>query len=178
MSYIKSNLLEGERIIYKPKLHPISYMLPAVIVCIGIALRLVTDNRLITISILFIGVCLSFRACFTYGCSEFALTNMRIITTTGFFQKRFTEIPLNKIELFQYRINWLGSIMDYGSIVICGTGGLREYYTLLASPLLFINKAQKEIGKVNERSPKKEPETKTDSIPANIADLNQVSASE
>ena len=45
------------------------------------------------------------------------------------------DIPLSKIECIDIRQSILGSFLDYGSLVVTGTGGSRQVINYLAKPL-------------------------------------------
>ena len=45
------------------------------------------------------------------------------------------DIPLAKIESIDIRQTILGSIFNYGSLIITGTGGTRHMINYLAKPL-------------------------------------------
>ena len=45
------------------------------------------------------------------------------------------DIPLNKIESIDIRRSLLGSLLQYGTLVITGTGGSRQLVNFLDKPL-------------------------------------------
>jgi uncharacterized membrane protein YdbT with pleckstrin-like domain len=67
--------------------------------------------------------------------SEFAVTNKRIIVKLGFFTTRTVELLHSKVEAISVNQGLLGKMLGYGDIVVTGTGGTREEFKAVASPL-------------------------------------------
>lgn len=57
--------------------------------------------------------------------SEFAVTNKRVVMKFGFIRRSSLEVLLTKIEGVSVDQGILGRILDYGTIVVGGTGGSR-----------------------------------------------------
>ena len=113
MGYVTSNLISGERIVYKTKLHWIIFF---------------SLHALLT---LFLGPLIAMIT------SEFAITSKRVIMKLGLISRRTFEMNLNKIETVNVDQSILGRIFDYGTVTIVGTGGTREVFPRIASPLEF-----------------------------------------
>jgi uncharacterized membrane protein YdbT with pleckstrin-like domain len=62
----------------------------------------------------------------------------------GLIARRTLEMNLSKIEIVNVDQSIMGRILDYGSITVIGTGGTREVFNNIASPMLF-RKAFQEI---------------------------------
>ena len=118
MSYVNSVLIKGEEVIYRAKLHWKIYFTPLAL----FSLWLLPIIRQVT--------------------SEFVITNKRIIIKTGFISRKTLEMNLNKIESVNVDQGILGRILGYGTITIIGTGGTRESFHDISSPLLFRRKFQ------------------------------------
>jgi len=67
--------------------------------------------------------------------SEFAVTNKRIIVKLGFFTTRTVELLHSKVEAISVNHGLLGKMLGHGDIVVTGTGGTREKFKVVASPL-------------------------------------------
>lgn len=112
-SYVESNLLKDERIVYETKLHWIRF--------------------------------LSFRGLFTLFiaplidrlCSEFAITDRRVLIKLGLMSRRTFEMNLSKIESVNVDQSLLGRMLGYGTITIIGTGGTKETFGDIAAPIEF-----------------------------------------
>ena len=112
-SYIQSNLLKDEQVVYQTKLHWI---------------RFLSLRGLFT---LFIAPLID-RAC-----SEFAITNRRVIIKLGLVSRRTFEMNLSKIESVNVDQSLLGRMLGYGTITVIGTGGTRETFADIAAPVEF-----------------------------------------
>ena len=118
MSYVNSVLIAGEEVIYQAKLHcKVYFTLMSLL-----SLLIIPTIRQAT--------------------SEFVITNKRIIIKTGFISRKTLEMNLNKIESVNVDQGILGRILGYGTITIIGTGGTRESFHDISSPLLFRRKFQ------------------------------------
>ena len=54
---------------------------------------------------------------------------------SGILVRQTVDIPMNKIESIDVRQSIFGSIFQYGSLVITGTGGTRQSINFLNRPL-------------------------------------------
>jgi uncharacterized membrane protein YdbT with pleckstrin-like domain len=119
-NYVDSHLIKNETVVYEAKLHWIIYLTPKALLSLWIApfIHQVT--------------------------SEFAITTKRVIIKVGFISRRTLEMNLSKIETVNVDQSIMGRILNYGSITIIGTGGTREVFNDIASPMQF-RKAFQEI---------------------------------
>jgi len=69
--------------------------------------------------------------------TELAITNRRIIAKFGFLRRDTIEINLSKIESIRVEQSIFGRMLNYGSLVIIGTGGSREPIPEIVDPLEF-----------------------------------------
>lgn len=77
-----------------------------------------------------------------YISSEYGITNKRVLFKMGLIARDTLEILLDKIESIQVYQTVPGRIFNYGSIIISGTGGTKDIFDNIPSPLLFRQKAQ------------------------------------
>ncbi len=71
----------------------------------------------------------------TYHFSFLNIKKKRIVMCNGILVRQTVDIPMNKVESIDIRQSILGSILQYGSLVITGTGGTRQDMHFLAKPL-------------------------------------------
>ena len=83
--------------------------------------------------------------------SEFAVTNKRVLMKYGFIRRCSVEIVLGKIESIKVDQDILGRILDYGTIIVCGTGGTKDPFHKITSPLAFRQAIQTEIEKTGDK---------------------------
>jgi uncharacterized membrane protein YdbT with pleckstrin-like domain len=119
MGYIDSNLISGEQVVYKARLHWIIYV-PGIV-----------------LSILIIGLVLILAAWIRSITTEIAVTNKRVIIKTGWITRRTLEMNLAKIENIGVDQGLIGRILGYGSITVVGTGGTRELFQSISDPFSF-----------------------------------------
>ena len=128
MSYVEQNLLKDEVIIVRGKLSNTRWFVA------GIFSLLTIWTVILPILILL----------FTYlngKYTEIAVTNKRIIGKKGIFNTNSIELKLDKVESIQTVSTFFG----YGNIIIKGTGGTKETFTLMADVQDFKRKANEVI---------------------------------
>lgn len=144
MSYIDKILLSDEKLIYRSHPHWIIFFRPVISLLLAICafyggLFLIADLAgLIT----FLGY---LSALMVYYTSEFAITNQRVISKSGFIRRYSFENALNRIEGVEVEQSILGRLLDYGTIRIRGVGGSAELFPTVPNPLLFRHKVQTQI---------------------------------
>lgn len=73
---------------------------------------------------------------------EFAVTNKRVIIKTGLISRKTFEMNHSKIESVNVDQSILGRILGYGTISIVGSGGSKEEFPNIKSPVEFRKKIQ------------------------------------
>lgn len=159
MGYVERNMISGETVIYRARLHWIVMLWPLIIGVVfavaGIATILVNrhnqDNYARFILWFGIGCLLLAIAAFTAGilhrgASEFAVTNKRVILKAGLVHTRTQEMFLNKIESVGVDQTVWGRMLGFGSIAVHGTGGSSEPFHNISRPLDFRHQIQEQIG--------------------------------
>ena len=141
MSYIDSNLLPGERVVFRTRLHWLLFLWPVVFVVIVMfpaAWLLAAGSwSSYTWTPLAAGLLVLLPAFIKRMSSDFAVTNKRIMMKEGVFHTRSTEVLLSKVEAIKVDQSLPGRIFDYGSIVVTGTGGTTETFLQIQAPLAF-----------------------------------------
>ena len=159
MGYIENNLITGEVVTYRARLHWILFVKPLLvaltIITIGVLIFYAADlrNELSTQAILLAAAALLVisavpivSVALRWGSAEFAVTNKRVILKVGFIQSATAEMFLNKIESVGVDQSIGGRILGYGTIVIRGTGGSLEPFHRVSAPLQFRKQIQEQIG--------------------------------
>jgi uncharacterized membrane protein YdbT with pleckstrin-like domain len=77
--------------------------------------------------------------------SEFAVTNKRVLIKIGWLRPHSLETLLSKIETIRIEQGILGRALNYGTIIVSGTGGPKEPFRTIASPMEFRRKVQEQI---------------------------------
>ena len=149
MGYIDKNLLPGESIIYRARLHSIIF-LPAVLVgslslvFFGIGLSVSNLYLLSWLGLVFFIVA-AFVALARYvrmRTSEFAITEKRVLIKLGLVRRHTLELLLSKVETVGVEQTVAGRVLNYGTIIVTGTGGTKEPFSAIANPLEFRKQVQ------------------------------------
>lgn len=141
MSYIDSNLLAGEHVVFRTRLHWLLFMGPLlffIIVLLPVAWFLANGpwNAYAWVPIA-LGVLILAATFIKRQSSDFAVTNKRVMMKVGVFSTRSIELLLSKVEAIAVEQTLLGRIFGYGDIVITGSGGTKEAFSKIQSPLEF-----------------------------------------
>jgi uncharacterized membrane protein YdbT with pleckstrin-like domain len=160
MGYIDNNLITGEAVMYRARLHRILFVKPVVFALAIVAIAglvfyaadlketLSTSSTFLILFAILIAAAIPVLAqVVKWRSSEFAVTNKRVILKTGFIQSKTEEMFLNKIESVGVDQSIAGRILGYGTIVIRGTGGSLEPFHRVSAPLQFRKEIQEQIGK-------------------------------
>lgn len=141
MGYVEEHLLPGEKVVYQATPHWVLIGWPLVMLVVAVSAVLygvLSDIGFCT----FIGLG-AFAIIFwqtmsegaTYFTTEFALTDRRIIAKDGLIRQRSVELLLSQVESIGVSQPLPGRILDYGTITVVGTGGTREPFRVIASPM-------------------------------------------
>jgi hypothetical protein len=168
MSYIKSNLVAGEEVIYETRLHWIVMLGNLLVACALIlagALLLYyasTHNDLeggtlrITegggAALLICAVVVFLFGLVRRTATDMAVTNRRVVIKTGLASRKTIEMLLNRVESIEVSETTFGRMLGYGAIVVVGTGGSTEPFDKIARPLVFRNHLQQQIERLHPQS--------------------------
>lgn len=144
MGYVNNNLMNGETVVYRAKMHWLRYRWAVAwflfaVVCVS------ADAPVPAVfSFLFAGA-LALGAYLEIATSEFVVTNKRVFLKQGIMRRRSTELLLGKIESVNVEQGILGRLFDFGTIVSSGTGGTRQGFRDIAKPLLLRQKVNEQV---------------------------------
>jgi len=145
MSYVDRNLLQGEEVIYRARLHLVIFALPAGIAALGLILAVVVASWTVASVFLVLAIVVAFPRYIRFVSSEFAVTNRRVIVKVGLVYRRTLELVLAKVETVGVEQSIMGRVLNYGTIVVTGTGGTKEPFKDIANPLEFRRKVQSQL---------------------------------
>jgi uncharacterized membrane protein YdbT with pleckstrin-like domain len=143
MSYVDSNLMKGEEVIHKAKLHWIIYMQAVLSAVIGIAIWSVSAE--LGILMFLVAIILGGGAWIRMISTELAVTNKRVIVKVGLIRRQTAELNHAKVESFNINQGILGRILGYGTVLVSGTGSGQTPVNSIADPLGFRRKAMASI---------------------------------
>lgn len=149
MGYVERHLLPGERVVYKTRLHWVLFVRPALVTFLGIvltvAIGVVTRLEWLWYASLVVAIAgLGWGALHAVELltSEFAVTTTRLIFKVGLIGRYTTELLLGKVESIGVQQTLLGRLLNYGDLVVTGTGGVREVFPRVHDPIAFRNHVQ------------------------------------
>ena len=140
MDFIEKNLIPGEQLVYRTKLHWNVFLYPLFL----LILILFFTGRYRPV-LIFIPIIWGIVVLIEYRTSEFGVTNKRVLIKTGAFSKTSVEILLNKVEGIHVKQSFLGNMLDYGTIDVKGTGGTVNSFPNITMPLEFRKKVQEQV---------------------------------
>jgi len=148
MSYVSKNLLPGETVTCTGRLHWIIYFKPLLLIVAGIALVALSPftPHLPKLWIwgavaVAVGLLAALPTFIHAWSTELVVTSARIIAKHGVISRRTTEMLHKKVESLSVQQSIAGRILNYGTLVIHGTGGGVEAIPNIARPLEFRNAA-------------------------------------
>jgi uncharacterized membrane protein YdbT with pleckstrin-like domain len=152
MGYVDQNLLPGETITYRTTLHPIIFVAPVFFALVGILFVVIgsSDKALVgftVLGVLFVVVAalLGLARFIRLKTSEFAITDKRVLVKVGFIRRHTLELLLAKVETIGVDQGVCGRLLNYGTIIVTGTGGTKEPFRSITKPLEFRRQVQARI---------------------------------
>ena len=168
MSYVDKNLIPGEKVLYKTRLHWKVLFWPAVFgLLFGVpGLYLLaraisssgdknsSSNVLLAGALILLLVAVVFVAAglLKRNATEMAVTDKRVIVKVGLASRKTFELLLSKVESIGVEETVWGRMLGYGTVVVRGTGGTPETFDTIAHPLEFRRQVQQQIERSEERT--------------------------
>ncbi|MBH1638927.1 PH domain-containing protein [Stenotrophomonas maltophilia] len=144
MGYIDNNLVGSEKVLMIAKIHWGVYVGGIAWATIGFLL-IVGDAGGAGFLALLIGALLLLRAFIYAASTELAITDRRVIAKFGLVRRQTVELLHSKVEGLTVNQTILGRILDFGTIVVNGTGSGRTPIRGISKPLEFRRTALAEI---------------------------------
>ena len=136
MGYIEANLLPGETVVQRARLHWIVFLKAAAVLLLGLGL-LYFDPKLIGLIVMAVGVVMALPPWISRVSSEFGVTSKRVIIKVGVIQRRTLELLIRQVEAISVDQSLTGRMLNYGTITLTGTGGVKETFHNISHPQEF-----------------------------------------
>lgn len=166
MSYVESNLVPGEAVIYQTRLHWIVMLWHIVLGCLLLGLpgvlllyyalsQIGIESKNLhvmeggAVALLVCAVVAILVGMVRRNATEMAVTNRRVVIKTGLASRKTVEMLLNKVESIEVSETAFGRMLGYGTIVVIGTGGTPDPFHKVAHPLEFRSQVQRQIEKLH-----------------------------
>jgi uncharacterized membrane protein YdbT with pleckstrin-like domain len=149
MSYVEENLIPGEKIEYNAKITRLIYLSGALMIMFSIYGFSVAKNMgeqgngiggFSVILLLFAFFSL-LKAFIIRNTTELVVTSKRVVYKTGLIRRKTIELNHVKVESMHVDQGIIGRLLDYGTLVINGTGGGKTPIPNVDSPLEFRRQA-------------------------------------
>jgi len=147
MSYVRHVLQNGEKILYEARIHWINSV-PGVLVLLAALFiyafaesiqRGQTFLHYVAGILVLVALALLFWAWFRRWTTEIAVTNRRIIFKEGFISRKTVEMHMDKVESVDVEQSILGRVLNYGDVIVKGTGTGFEPLKSIAAPIELRN---------------------------------------
>ena len=150
-SYVHEHLMEDEEVEFQTHVHWIVFA-PWFLITILVlsTMFFVPNNYMIILVIRVIAGLFFVKATATlifYWTSEYGVTTKRVLGKTGLVRIRSLDILLLKVEAVRLNQGLLGRMLDFGDLVVTGTGGTTETLFDVPHPLEIRNLIQEQASK-------------------------------
>ena len=135
MGYIEANLLPGEAVVQRARLHWIVFLKAIVVAVVGLAVLFI--QPLVGAIVVGLALLMALPPWLERTTSEFGVTSKRVIIKVGLIQRRTLELLIRQVEAISVDQSLTGRIFNFGTITLTGTGGVRETFHNIANPLEF-----------------------------------------
>ena len=147
MSYVNSQLMTGEKVIYRAHLSRLVY-LPGILCLVFPVLGWMFGPPWVGGACLAVVFIILLVAHVRYTSSVFVVTDQRVLIKVGWINRRSLETLLAKIEGIGVEQGLAGRLFGYGTITLTGTGGTHERFEKIADPMRFRKQVQEQIANV------------------------------
>jgi len=163
VGYIEQNLVPGETVLYRTRLHWIVLVRPLIVgvVLASMGLAFVVGGYEASGKdrsyggMMFLGSLFIIGAGFSIGAglirknsTEVAVSNRRVLIKTGFISRKTTEVVLSKVESVGVNESTFGRMFGYGDVIVRGTGGTTESFSRIANPEELSRQIHGQLGSV------------------------------
>jgi uncharacterized membrane protein YdbT with pleckstrin-like domain len=132
MSYVETILDPDERITYRAYLHWIIFARAVALLLFGLMLLL---SPAIGLILVLLGILDVLRAAIDRWTTEIAVTDQRVIWKCGLIRRDTIEINMRKVESVDVQQSVLGRLLNYGTVIVRGTGGSPNPLAYVSEPL-------------------------------------------
>jgi hypothetical protein len=129
MSYIQRSLADGERIVYRTRLHPVIFVWPVLFFLITYT-AFKSGFDIIAQILLSLTLIMAFVVISMYSRSEFAVTSRRVFGKKAFNRdSEYPEVELIELHDAEFQPGLLSSLFDYGTLIITDREGRRHKFS-------------------------------------------------
>lgn len=153
MSYINKHLMPDEHVVFQTRIHWIVFI-PWVVLTIGVLslLFFVSDKPNYVLIVRGLATVILLKAIghnIVYWTAEYGVTTKRVLGKSGLIRIQSLDILLLKVEAVRLSQGPLGRILNFGDVIVTGTGGTQEILYDLPDPMHVRNVIQTQANKVH-----------------------------
>lgn len=122
-SYVEDALIAGEKILHQGRVSwwSVWHLLAAGVILLPVV----------------VGILFLVWAWIRVRATELAITDKRVIAKFGFISRNTMEISINKVESIQVQQSLIGRMLDFGTLIISGTGSSHAPIPAISDPMAF-----------------------------------------
>ena len=145
MSYVNQNLMPDEQVIYKGNVHWYVLVRGLTFLVFGATLFISSNGFFVAIGALAfaVGIGAVIQGFIYMRTTELVVTTRRIIAKFGFIKRNTVELSHDKVESLNVAQSLIGRLLDFGTVLVNGTGGNAAPVPAIAQPLSFRRAALK-----------------------------------
>jgi uncharacterized membrane protein YdbT with pleckstrin-like domain len=151
-SYVEANLMSGERVVHRARLHWGIFVGPAIFFFIGLIIAIVAGAAIgggggafAALVILVLFAIPIVRALIRYITTEFAVTSRRVVVKWGFIRRETRELNHRQVEGLAVSQGLIDRLFNAGTITVNGTGGRPYKVVFVYGPMEFRRNALETI---------------------------------
>lgn len=138
MGYIDNNLLHGEVVKFRTRMHWIIFFNPLFWSLLTVVIfYFFPTTPMLILPPLVVSIPLWVQQLISYACSEFAVTDKRLMLKVGWLSRYTVDLLLQRVESIQVEQSLLGRMLNYGTLLVHGTGGSNDRFVFVANPFGF-----------------------------------------
>jgi hypothetical protein len=145
VSYVDESLTKGEEVVFRGRVHPVIYGWAIFWAALALVTRGIT---------LIIALPLAIFAWVYASTTEMAVTNRKIVGKWGFLRKTTIEQRLARVDSVTVRQGIIGSMLNFGSVVVRGSGESLTPVRFVADPVGFKRAVDRAIEEDRAPSPR------------------------
>ena len=146
MSYVQRVLQPGEQVRHISSIHWIVYWPGVALALLAVVAYWLSETRLLpgiwrytAYALALVAVVLLIKQWFQLWVTEIAVTDRRVIYKKGLIRRQTNEMNMDKVESVQIDQSILGRMLDYGNVMMLGTGEGFETLRTIARPIALRN---------------------------------------
>ena len=146
MSYVQRVLQSGEQVRHISSIHWIVYWAGVAVGLLAMVAYVLSETQRLTgfwkytaYALALVAVVLLIQRWFQCWVTEIAVTNRRVIYKKGLIRRQTNEMNMDKVESVKIDQSILGRMLDYGNVMILGTGEGFETLRTIGSPIELRN---------------------------------------